>query len=232
MEHEVEMQDGAGDPAQAFEDLRAEVSVMRRAVEALPHALAANRPPAPHDYRSDIGKVALGLGAVVGRLNEIEKHPALRMTPEAYGQAITRAGTTVMSEAGQKLDNAALDHDRARGELAGMVGTLRGRGQQRWALCWTGGIALVVGLILSPFIAGVLPFGLNTRVAALVMTTDRWDAGWALLRAGDTAWWQDAAAGLSLVQGNRDALVACQQAAATAGKDQRCTVIVKAPVGQ
>lgn len=232
MEHEVEMQEGAGDPAKAFEDLCAEVSVMRRAVEALPHALAANRPPVPHDYRSDIGKVALGLGAVIGRLNEIEKHPALRMTPEAYGQAITRAGTTVMSEAGEKLDNAALDHDRARGDLADMVGTLRGRGQQRRVLCWTGGIALVVGLILSPFVASVLPFGMNTRVAALVMTTDGWDAGWALLRAGDPAGWHDAAAGFNLVQANRDALVACQQAAATAGRDQRCIVIVRPSMSQ
>jgi Family of unknown function (DUF6118) len=232
MEHETGTNDEVGDPAQAFENLRAEVSAMRRAVAALPRTLAANQPPPPHDYRADIGKVALGLGGVVGRLDDIEKHPALRLTPEAFGQAITRAGTTVMSEAGQKLDNAALDHDRARGELVDMVGTLRGRGQQRRALCWTGGVALVVGVILSPFVAGVLPFGLNTRVAALVMTTDRWDAGWALLRAGDSAGWQDAAAGIRLVQANRDALVACQQAAATAGRDQRCIVIVKAPVGQ
>jgi hypothetical protein len=54
-----------------------------------------------------------------------------------------------------------------------------------------------------------------------------------LLRAGEPGRVAgDAAAGFSLVQANRDALVACQQAAATAGKDQRCTVIVKAPVGQ
>jgi hypothetical protein len=90
----------------------------------------------------------------------------------------------------------------------------------RYTLCWTGRIALVVGVILSPFMASVLPFALNTPVAALVMTNDRWDAGWALLRAGDPAGWQDAAAGFSLVQANRDALVACQQAAAAAGKDQ------------
>ena len=106
MEHEIEIPDGAVDPAQAFEDLRGEVSVMRRAMEALPHTLAANQPPAPHDYRSDIGKVAQGLEAVVGRLDGIEKHPALRLTPEVYGQRIAAAGTTVMSEAGKELATA------------------------------------------------------------------------------------------------------------------------------
>ena len=35
----------SGDPAQAFEDLRAEVSVLRKAIEVLPDVLERNRAP-------------------------------------------------------------------------------------------------------------------------------------------------------------------------------------------
>ena len=122
--------DHGGDPARAFEDLRAEVSVMRRAVEALPGILMESLPPAPPDYRSDVGKVAQVLAAVVGRLDMIEKHPALRLTPEQHRQAIAREGNELMRDAAGKFQAATLEQNRARGELAGMIGTMRGRRDQ------------------------------------------------------------------------------------------------------
>jgi hypothetical protein len=79
---------GAADPAQAFEDLRAEVSELRRAVEALPGAWEESQPP---DYTPSLGTIAKGLAAVDSRLAGIEKHPALRLTPEQQ-QAVAQAG--------------------------------------------------------------------------------------------------------------------------------------------
>lgn len=233
MEHEIEIPDGAVDPAQAFEDLRGEVSVMRRAMEALLHALAINRPPAPHDYRSDIGKVAQGLEAVVGRLDGIEKHPALRLTPEGHGQAITRAGTTVMSEAGQKLDTATQKINRTGDQLAGMIGTMRGRDEQRSWVIYTGlgafVVALFAGLIGSPYLASVfLPVGMEANVAAIVMNNDRWDAGITLLQTADPQRWNNAVNAWQLVQHNQDEINACAKLAEATGKDQRCTIILKA----
>ncbi|MBB5374535.1 DUF6118 family protein [Acidocella aromatica] len=236
MEHEVDRQDEAGDPAQAFEDLRAEVSVMRRAVEALPQALAENRPPAPHDYRSDIGKVAQGLAAVADRLGEIEKHPALRLTPDAYSQAIVRAGTSVMSVAGQKLDTATQKINLAGDQLVGLIGTVRGQDEQRSWLMWTGLVALVLGVLLSPLVAVALPFGGGNWVGAFIIEShawipSRWNAGWALLQAADQVGAQQAAVGLNLVRDNQAAIAACQEVAIRSRKDQSCTVIVKVPVG-
>jgi hypothetical protein len=233
MEHEVEMHDEAGDPAQAFEDLRAEVADIRRAVEALPNVLAANQPPAPHDYRADIGKVALGLGAVVGRLNEIEKHPALRLTPEAYSQAIARAGTSVMSDAGQQLATAAQKINRTGDQLAGLIGTMRGRDEQRSWLIYTGLGAFIValfgGLIGSPYLASVfLPVGMESNVAAIVMNNDRWDAGVTLMQTADPQRWNGAVNAWQLVHANQDEINACAKAAEVTGKDQRCTIIMKA----
>lgn len=134
--------DHGEDTAQAFEDLRAEVSVMRRAVEALPRALAANQPPPP-DYRSDVGKVVQMLAAVVGRLDVIEKHPALRLTPEQHRQAVASAGSELMRDAAGKLDQAARGHAQAAGQLAGMIGGCGGRihsgtgfSIRAWRLVW------------------------------------------------------------------------------------------------
>lgn len=229
MDGRAEPGNEAGDPAQAFEDLRAEVSVMRRAVEALPRALAEKLPPAPPDYRSDIGKVTQALLAVVGRLDVIDKHPALRLTPEQHRQAIASAGSDLMNKAAKKLDDAALEHTQTAGKLAGMIGTIRAKASQRNWVIYTSLAAFVVGLVASPFIARVLPYGLNGRVAALIMKDDRWDAGWDLINAADPGDGGDAVYGFNLVQANRDALDACKKLAIKAGKDQKCQIIVRLP---
>jgi hypothetical protein len=215
--------EGTTDPAQAFEDLRDEVSMLRRAVEALPGAWEENRPP---DYSPDLGRIAKGLAGVVGQLDGIEKHPALRLTPEQHSQAVAQAGNMLMREASKKLDRAAQDAERERARLAGLFGTVRTQDRQFRMLCWTGGIALTVGLILSPIAAGVLPFGLNMRVAALVMQTDRWAAGAALMQAGNPESWRGVIDAANLVKVNRDALTACREAAGRSKTEQRCTITV------
>jgi hypothetical protein len=216
---------GAADPAQAFEDLRAEVSELRRAVEALPGAWEDSRPP---DYTPSLGTLAKGLAAVDSRLAGIEKHPALRLTPEQHQQAVAQAGNMLMREAVQKLDRAAQDAERERHQLTGLIGAVRKQDRQVRALCWTGGIALAVGLLVSPFVAGVLPFGGDSAVAAVIMKADRWNAGIALMQAGSPDGWRDVADASNLVHVNQEALAACREAAAKAKKEQRCTIAVPA----
>ncbi len=215
-----------GDPARAFEDLRAEISVLRRAVEALPVALEDNRPP---DYSPDLGRIVQGLNHVGATLGAIEKHPALRLTPEQHQVAIARAGDGLLREAAQKLEHAAQEAQCARQQLGGMIGTIREQNAQWNWVFYTGLAALMAGLLLSPLFAGALPFGLDGRVAALIMKDSRWGAGWDLLRAADPGDAGDAAVGYNLVQTNRAALAICQQAAAREGKEQRCQVVVKVP---
>jgi hypothetical protein len=178
---------GAADPAQAFEDLRAEVSELRRAVEALPGAWEDSRPP---DYTPSLGTIAKGLAAVDSRLADIEKHPALRLTPEQHQQAVAQAGNMLMREAVQKLDRAAQDAERERHQLAGLIGMVRKQDEQRHCLLWAASGALVVGLLVSPFVAGVLPFGGDSAVAAVIMNANRWNAGIALMQAGSPDGWR------------------------------------------
>ncbi|GAL98751.1 hypothetical protein AA0312_1673 [Acetobacter tropicalis NRIC 0312] len=84
------------DPAaRAFEDLCAEMTVLRRSVEALPQAWRDNRPP---DYTEDLARVVKAMNAVSTRMKAIEDTPTLKMTPQAYGQGIRQAGLSACQE--------------------------------------------------------------------------------------------------------------------------------------
>jgi hypothetical protein len=48
----------------------------------------------------------------------------------------------------------------------------------------------VVGLIFSSIVAGIRPTGLDTRVAAMVLKQDRWNAGMTLMPAGNAEGWR------------------------------------------
>lgn len=219
-------EDHAGDPAQAFEDLRSEVSVLRRAVEALPAAIRENRPA---DYSADLAVLGKGLDEIGEQLGTILKSPALNLTPEQQGQGIARAGMTVVREAVQRLDRATQDAERERTQIAGVVGQAWAQDRQHKFLLWTAGIAFAVGLVFSPLIASVLPLGLNTRVAALVMRADRWTAGMYLMQAADPAGWTRLDADTRLIADNREAVDACREAAMKTGKAQRCSVNLSPP---
>ncbi|KXV60730.1 hypothetical protein AD947_01720, partial [Acetobacter tropicalis] len=61
------------DPAaRAFEELCAEMTVLRRSVEALPQAWRDNRPP---DYTEDLARVVKAMNAVGARMKAIEDTP-------------------------------------------------------------------------------------------------------------------------------------------------------------
>jgi hypothetical protein len=185
---EVEDDPQAGDPAQAFEDLRAEVAAIRRAVEALPSAWDENRPP---DYSPDLGRITKGLVSVIGQLDAINKHPALRLTPDQHSQAVAQAGHGLMREAAQKLDRAAQDAERERQKLADLIGTVRTRRDQ---LFWVVALPVLVSaitLFASPILLSWLPFGLPSQAVAIVMDEDRWDAGQALMREASPASYEE-----------------------------------------
>lgn len=212
-----------GNPAQAFEELRAEVAVMRRAVEALPGAWEESRAP---DYSSDLGRIAKGLGTAATKLEAIEKHPALRLTPEQHRATVARAGEGLMRDALQKLDRATQEAERERHQLAGMIGTLRDKREQRFWLIAIPVLVFALTLFASPILLGWLPFGWPSDVAAIVIGEDRWDAGWALMRAADPAGEEQAAEGFNLVKANGKELAACGDAAGSTKKDRKCTITV------
>jgi hypothetical protein len=218
--------DEPGDAARAFEDLRAEVSVLRRSVELLPEEWEANQPP---DYTESLGQITQGLSKVVARLQVIEQHPALKSTPAQYQAAILAAGQDLMSRAAFNMDRAAEAFDEEQRNLAGVIGTvLTQRKQLEW-LAITAAAALLLGLLVSPFAARLLPFGWDAGVAATILHADRWSAGQTLMKSTDPTGWVTLNAEMNLAEANHDALTACREAAARTKKEQRCTIVVMAP---
>jgi hypothetical protein len=222
-----------GDPAQAFEDLRAEVSVLRRAIEAVPAAVREHRSP---DYSEDLGVLGKGMDDIGDQLSKILKSLALIRTPEEQGQAVASAGAGLVREASQRIDQAAQRLDRATREaegdrslLSSMIAQVRTQKRQFKVLWWTGGAAFGAGLLLTLIIASILPFPLNTRVAALVMREDRWKAGAELMQAANLSGWNRVAADTHFVSDNQDALDSCRATAAKTGKAQHCAVTVAPP---
>lgn len=224
--------DETAEAARAFDDLRAEVSVLRRAIEALPGAWEDTR---PSDYSPDLGRIVKGLTAVERRLASVEAQPALTRTPEAYAAAIRQAGKDAVGEAVQRLNQAAGDTAQTGQQLAGIIGSARSQQAQHDKVFWTGFVAFIVALLLglfgSPYLARELPFGWSDRVAAIVMDADRWDAGIALMQAAHPNRWNGLVTPWKLINGdpaNAKAVAACQAQARKSGRPQVCRIFVKA----
>ncbi|TGD92271.1 DUF6118 family protein [Methylobacterium nonmethylotrophicum] len=217
-----EDEDGA---ARAFEALRSEVSVLRRAVEALPRAIEEVRAP---DYGPTLGAIAQALSGLEEGLSAIEAHPAVKLTPESYARAIERAGAGIMREASRALRDETDAVGRERHQLAAIVGQaatqeLQSRQRIRFGI---GGLA--IGLVLFPCLSAFMPGG--SYLAALAMgTTDRWQAGGQLMQAADPAGSRGLATASRLVNANTEALQACAEAARKTGQGQKCTINVSVP---
>jgi uncharacterized protein DUF6118 len=211
----------------AFDALRAEVAAMRQAMKSLPEVITKSRPTV--DYTETLGAIAKRLEFVGNFMAAIEQHPAIRLTPAQYNQAIAAAGEGLITKSVRELDSAKVAAVAERRELAAMIGAMRGQWKQWKWLGWTGITAFFVGLLISPVFARVLPFGWEGHIAAFIMNSDRWGAETALMQAGNPAAWRGLMDDFNFVKSNQAALGACRAAAAKSKKEQHCSIVVPAP---
>src|SRR3954468_21494979 len=136
----IQEDDALDDATRAFDDLRAEVAVLRRAVEALGPALKEKRAP---DYSLSLGQIAKTQAAVGTRLEAIEGHPALRMTPAAFGEQLERAVGNASREARREAEDLVQGISIACRDAQAMVASARTREAQNWSLAQ----AAVLGVI-------------------------------------------------------------------------------------
>lgn len=151
------------------------------------------------------------------------------MTPEQYGRAIALAGYKVVHESEQKFNRAVQSLEQERQQLANLIGLVRLRAQQRRWVIYIGMGALVFGVLISPLLSRLLPFGLDSRLAAVIMDRGRWEAGIALMKADNPHSWQSVVNDINLVRDNYQVIDACRKTALDKKREQRCTIIVKAP---
>jgi hypothetical protein len=211
---------------EAFEALRAEVAAMRQAMKSLPEVIKTSRPA---DTTETLGAIAKKLEIVGDFMAAIEQHPAIRTTPAQYTQGIAAAGEGLVQKSVRELNRAEAAAVAERRDLAAMIGTLRGRWKQWEWLGWTGIGAFILGLLISPTFARMLPFGWDGHVAAFIMNADRWDAGSTLMKTQSPEAWDVLMAAGKLTTNNSAALAACRELAAKTKKEQHCSVIVPSP---
>jgi hypothetical protein len=212
---------GEADSAtQAFEALRGEVAALRQTVQVLPDrwevVWKASPPP---DYAPSLGAINQALTQVSTRLAAVEAKPALGLKAGVLEQEAARAATGQAKQvegAVQALRQATEAVEQSR------------RASRRW-LAVVGSGALVTGLLLSPVVSSLLPSGWASRVAALIMQRDRWQAGGALMAADSPVDWLALLDAGQLARANEGALKECREAAARTKKPQRCVITVRAP---
>ena len=164
-----------GAAERAFEALRAEVAALRQAV-------AGQTAP---DYALTLGEMAQTLAALQERLAGIEAKPALGLTAAAFGQQIEEAGQRAGARAGQALAEGAAAQRAVTYELEGLVGRAYVRREQRQWLAVAAAGGVVLGVALWYVLPAVLPWGGGDWLAASLIGGSPWQAGQALMRAGN-----------------------------------------------
>jgi len=214
------------DASQALDELRLDVLRTQKAVEEIRAALGRSR---SIDYAPSLAAIVKGIAQINTELKEIEGHPALRYSPADYQRWVHESGRIAMEKAIDQLEAARNAGYRTEQVLISMVGKVRDRWQQARWLAIAAGIALISGLILSPLLARLLPFRLDTRIAAVVLASDRWNAGIHLMQVGNPDSWAAIERAGDLLQLNRDAIQACELTAGKNRSAQHCTVLVPPP---
>lgn len=139
--------------AQAFEALRIEVALMRRAVEGLSAERARLEMP---DYAPTLSVMDRQLQAIAAWAKEINAKPGIRLTAQEISAQIASAG-----QEARQADHGALRQAQAQMEkwveqVVTSLGSHRTKQEQwRW-VCWALGAGVVIGGGLGAVVMRVL----------------------------------------------------------------------------
>jgi hypothetical protein len=235
-----DMQEG-GDPAEAFDRLRAviegqdrELALLRRAVEGLAAERAHIDVP---DYSETLGRMQQGVDATADRIavinDVIARSPALAITPEQMAQRIAAAGNVARREDQAALARAGEDKARVMAELRAVTGSAWTRADQRNRQLWFGLGGAMIGILawstLPGFVAReIAPASWQwpEHMAARMLELPMWEGGQRMMRAASPEAYAAIVAGDRIVTSNRAVLEACRKRANKAREEVRCTVSV------
>jgi hypothetical protein len=192
MEQSHVSEDETDEAVRAFETLREEVAAQRRALEQMAAMIAAQRQQpdqvAP-DYSPTLGTIAQELRAVGARLDGIEAHPALRLTPVAYATQMTMGVRQVEGEAGRSLTHAQGRFSDALYELRSLIGSANSHLVQQRREWISVAVGVALGLLLWFPVVWLTPFGGGHWLAARMIGDDRWVAGETLMQEANAEAW-------------------------------------------
>ena len=202
---------------------------LRRGVEAASEGIdKIGRGP---DYSVDLARIMKSLGQVSGQLQAIQNSPSLiEVAADQYVKKFQESGTAMLSAAITVFGERSHELRGVSEKLGEQLTLAKGRYVRLKFLVLAGGggaaIGAVAGILMALFLPRFLPASAAMTAASTVMGEDRWDAGAALMRAGDPHKWDDYMYAASVVWTNRAALSDCQDAATKAKKKQPCLFVI------
>lgn len=139
------------DPAQAFEAVRRELSLLHSAVAGL----AAEREKIP-DYSETLARIAHALGEHNKRLTAIEQSRAISLSPVELVKEITKAAENARIEDRRMLDTARGALDQSLGRVDGMVKRGQATDRQVKRERWHAAAGLVIGMLIWAVLPGAI----------------------------------------------------------------------------
>lgn len=221
----------ADEAAQAFEDLRGEVSLIRRAVERL--AAERAEPADMPDYAETLGVISQNVLAAAQRIDAVVDSPALSLTPEEFNRQIIAAAYSARREDHRLFLAGQEGFETVARQLGLQLHSHTEANAQQRRLKHVGLTALVAGMLLWAILAGPLVRVLPESwlwpewMAARTLRMPLWQSGQRLMRVASPKAFAGILAGNRLVTFNRDALDACREKAAKVRKAVRCEIQVK-----
>lgn len=221
------MSDDEPSATEAFEQLRAEVALLRRAIEGLATATVDTAAP---DYSPTLAGLRKAIDGVGERVAALAGDPPVTSNQMAAGIAAVAAharneGQRELAQAKGALEKAVRDLVQA----AGAVRAVR-TDRRRLVVAAVGGVVAGIGLwtSLSGPIARALPENWQApeRLAAATLGLPRWDAGRRLMARADASSWRDLADAGALVRANAKAIQECQKRSARRGRGTTCEISV------
>ena len=222
--------DSEDEAARAFDDLRGEITLLRRAVERLT-AERAEDGHAP-DYSETLGVISQNLSATAQRVDALVKSPALSLTPEEIGRQIVAAAYEARREDHRLFVAARQGMEKVATKIGRQLHSHTEAGEQQRRLWQAGFAGLAAGMVLWVILAGPLARAMPAswlwpeRMASRTLRMPMWEGGQRLMRAGDGRAYAGVLAGSRLAITNRDALEACRKQGARAKKAVRCVIKV------
>lgn len=223
-----------GNAGQAFDALRGEVALLRRAIESL--AAQSGTLDIP-DYSETLGQMALHMKASARTLKDMAASPALDMTPESLAKQIEAAAQAARASDHAAQTAARKQLDTATADMRQIVSHARTADEQRRHLVWVAGGGLLAGIILWSFLPGMIARSAPTSwhwpesMAARTIGLSMGEAGARMLENANPEQWHDIISAYRLWQDNGQAITQCRKRASKNGKEASCTIRITSESG-
>lgn len=176
------------DLAQAFEALRGEVSLTRRALEGL--TAARERIP---DYSPTLAKLGKQIEVTIAQTEAIRQAPAITLTRDGVAKRMIEASVLVRAEDARLLHETRDALSRSIGKIDGIVERGQAAARQWRDKLWCAAGGVIAGILLWSVLPGPIARSLPASwhvpewMAARTMGMTRHEAGQALLRSDPAA---------------------------------------------